>query len=434
MSMLTKRLQDLMQIVAILQKSLDQNFSAQAIDLSRRSRFPAVMDLITTTESLYRLCDSLTRETFITVDTEFMRESTYWPDLCLIQVAGETIHGLIDPLAPGIDLKPFFALMNNPAVLKVFHAARQDIEIMVHRAGIVPHPVFDTQIAAMVCGFGDQVGYEAIVRKLAKAQIDKSSRFTDWSRRPLSEKQLAYALADVTHLRVVYAALKEELDRTGREHWLREEMDILTNPATYRTEPGDAWKRIKVRLRSKKQLGVLMEIAAWREREAREKNVPRSRVLKDDAIAEIATQCPQTKETLNQLRALPKGVATSRIGDAILKSVAAGIAIDPKSLPQPDDGRDEMSDAAQAAAEVLKLALKVVCEKEGIAPKLVATSSDIDAVAESDEADVHLMQGWRRELFGNLALAIKRGEAVIGFEGGRVRVLPAKPDLKAAAE
>ncbi|PZF75395.1 ribonuclease D [Aestuariivirga litoralis] len=392
------------------------------------------MDLITTTESLYRLCDSLASETFITVDTEFMRESTYWPDLCLIQVAGETVHGLIDPLAPGIDLKPFFALMDNPRVLKVFHAARQDIEIMVHRAGIVPHPVFDTQIAAMVCGFGDQVGYEAIVRKLAKAQIDKSSRFTDWSRRPLSEKQLAYALADVTHLRVVYEALKKELDRTGREHWLREEMDILTNPATYRTEPEDAWKRIKVRLRSKKQLAVLMATAAWREREAREKNVPRSRVLKDDALAEVATQCPQTREALNQLRALPKGMASSRIGDAIQKAVAEGLAIDPKSLPQPADGRDEMSDAAQAAAEVLKLALKVVCEKEGIAPKLVASSSDIDAVAESDTADVHLMHGWRRELFGELALAIKRGEAVIGFEGGKVRVLPAARDVKAAAE
>ena len=398
------------------------------------SRFPADMDLITTTESLERLCLSLADETFITVDTEFMRESTYWPDLCLIQVAGETINGLIDPLAPGLDLGPFFTLMNDARVLKVFHAARQDIEIMVHRAGIVPHPVFDTQIAAMVCGFGDQVGYEAIVRRLAKAQIDKSSRFTDWSRRPLSDKQLAYALADVTHLRVVYEALKKELDRTGREHWLREEMDILTNPATYRTEPEDAWKRIKVRLRSKKQLGVLMEVAAWREREAREKNVPRSRVLKDDAIAEVAVQVPQTREALNQLRALPKGMGTSRTGEAILKAVAAGVARDPKSLPQPEDGRDEMSEQAQAAAEVLKLALKVVCEQEGIAPKLVASSSDIDAIAESDEADIHLMHGWRRELFGELALAIKRGEAVIGFDRGRVRVLPSNRDVKAAAE
>ena len=415
-----------------LKCSLSENH-AEAIDLKERSRFPAAMELITTTESLTHLCDRLAQEDFVTVDTEFMRESTYWPDLCLIQVAGAELNGLIDPLAPGLDLKPFFSLMNNPGVLKVFHAARQDIEIMVHRAGIVPHPVFDTQIAAMVCGFGDQVGYEAIVRRLAKAQIDKSSRFTDWSRRPLTEKQLAYALADVTHLRVVYEGLKKELDRTGREHWLREEMDILTNPATYRTEPEDAWKRIKVRLRSKKQLGVLVEVAAWREREAREKNVPRSRVLKDDAIAEIATQMPQSKESLNQLRALPKGMGSSRIGDAVLKAVAAGLAADPKSLPVVEDGRDEMSESAQAAAEVLKLALKVVCEQEGIAPKLVASTSDIDAVAENDAADVHLMHGWRRELFGDMALAIKRGEAVIGFERGRVRVLPISTQLKAAA-
>ena len=364
-----------------------------------------------------------------------MRESTYWPDLCLVQVAGETTDGLIDPLAPGIDLQPFFDLMNNPSVLKVFHAARQDIEIMVHRAGIVPHPVFDTQIAAMVCGFGDQVGYEAIVRRMAKAQIDKSSRFTDWSRRPLTEKQLVYALADVTHLRVVYEGLKAELDKTGREHWLREEMDILANPATYRTEPHDAWKRIKVRLKSKKQLGVLIEVAAWREREARDKNVPRSRVLKDDAIAEIAVQMPQAKESLNQLRALPKGMSGSRIADAILNSVKLGLEIDPKTLPQPDNGRDDASDAAQAAAEVLKLALKVICEREGIAPKLVASSSDIEAIAEDDNADVQLMHGWRRELFGDLALSIKRGEAVIGFEKGRVRVIPAADRaMKEAAE
>jgi ribonuclease D len=392
------------------------------------------MNLITTTESLDRLCTLLADEAFITVDTEFMRESTYWPDLCLIQVAGESVNGLIDPLAPGLDLEPFFALMNNPGVLKVFHAARQDIEIMVHRAGIVPHPVFDTQIAAMVCGFGDQVGYEAIVRRLAKAQIDKSSRFTDWSRRPLSEKQLAYALADVTHLRVVYEGLKKELDRTGREHWLREEMDILTNPATYRTEPEDAWKRIKVRLRSKKQLGALIEVAAWREREAREKNVPRARVLKDDAIAEIATQMPQTREALNQLRALPKGMASSRIGDSVLKAVAAGLALDPRTLPQPDDGRGEMSEQAQAAAEILKLALKVVCEQEGIAPKLVASSSDIDAVAESDAANVHMLHGWRRELFGDGALPITRGYGVMGFLGGGGGVLPAGREMNAAAE
>ena len=266
------------------------------------------MKLITDTESLARLCSDLGRDEFVTVDTEFMRESTYWPDLCLIQLAGSGVTGLIDPLAPGLDLQPFFDLMSKPDVLKVFHAARQDIEIMVHRAGIVPRPVFDTQIAAMVCGFGDQVGYEAIVRKLAKAQIDKSSRFTDWSRRPLTDKQLAYALADVTHLRVVYEQLKLQLDSTGREHWLREEMDILTNPATYRTEPEDAWRRIKVRLKSKKQLGVLVAVSAWREHEAREKNVPRSRILKDDAISEIAVQMPQTPSGAGRTARASKGL------------------------------------------------------------------------------------------------------------------------------
>ena len=393
------------------------------------------MDLITTTESLVRLCGELAADTFIAIDTEFMRETTYWPDLCLIQLAGETHNGLIDPLAADLDLSPFFELMNNAAILKVFHSARQDIEIMVHRSGVVPHPVFDTQVAAMVCGFGDQVGYEAIVRRLAKVQIDKSSRFTDWSRRPLTEKQLAYALSDVTHLRVVYEKLKLELDRTGREPWLREEMAILANPATYRTEPEDAWKRIKVRLKSKKQLGVLVAVAAWREREALNKNVPRSRIIKDDAVAEVAMQMPQTREALAQLRALPRGQAASRGGDAILKAVAEGLALDPKSLPQLDRGRDEGSDQTQAAAEILKLALKVVCERENLAPKLVANTSDIEAVAEDDNADVSLMHGWRREVFGNLALDLKHGRAVIGFQNGRVRIMQASSiPAKAAAE
>ncbi|MFO1121114.1 MAG: ribonuclease D [Hyphomicrobiales bacterium] len=392
------------------------------------------MNLITDTESLARLCAALSEDEFVTVDTEFMRESTYWPDLCLIQLAGATETGLIDPLAPGIDLQPFFELMKTPSVLKVFHAARQDIEIMVHRAGIVPQPVFDTQIAAMVCGFGDQVGYEAIVRKLAKAQIDKSSRFTDWSRRPLTEKQLAYALADVTHLRVVYEKLKMQLDRTGREHWLQEEMDILTNPATYRTEPQDAWQRVKVRLKSKRQLGVLVAVSAWREHEAREKNVPRSRILKDDAIAEIAVQTPQTKQALGELRALPKGFANSRTGEAILVAVKAGLETDPRALPALDTGRDDVSEQTQAATEILKLALKVVCSQEGIAPKLVASSSDIEALAENSAADVALKHGWRREVFGNLALDIKAGRAMIGLRDGKVTIVSQPAPAVEAAE
>jgi ribonuclease D len=378
------------------------------------------MELIKDTKALEALCIALADEVFVTVDTEFMRESTYWPDLCLIQIAGAELNGLIDPMAEGIDLKPFFTLMKNESVLKIFHAARQDIEIMVHLSGTVPHPAFDTQIAAMVCGFGDQVSYEAIVRKLAKAQIDKSSRFTDWSRRPLTDKQLTYALSDVTHLRTVYEALKKELDATGREPWLAQEMDILTSIETYRTEPEDAWKRVKVRLKSKKQLGVLIAVAGWRELEAQEKNVPRNRILKDDAVAEIATQMPQTKEALGQLRALPRGMGNSRLGDALIKAVKEGLARDAATLPHANWGRDETSESTQAAAEILKLALKIVCEREGLAPKLLANTSDIEAVAESDDADVPLMHGWRREVFGNLALELKRGNAMIGFKDGRV--------------
>ena len=377
------------------------------------------MDLITDTKALSALCKALAQETFVTVDTEFMRETTYWPDLCLIQIAGAEINGLIDPMAEGIDLKPFFDLMNNVKVLKVFHAARQDVEIMVHLAGTVPYPIFDTQIAAMVCGFGDQVSYEAIVRKLAKAQIDKSSRFTDWSRRPLTEKQLTYALSDVTHLRTVYEKLHQELGANGREPWLAQEMDILTAIETYRTEPQDAWKRIKVRLKSKKQLAVLIAVAGWREVEAQDKNVPRSRIVKDDAVAEIATQMPQTKEALGQLRALPRGMATSRTGDSLIRVVKEGLARDPNTLPHTNWGREENSESTQAAAEILKLALKVVCEREGLAPKLLANTSDIEAIADSDDADVPLMHGWRREVFGNLALELKRGKAMIGFKDGR---------------
>ena len=383
------------------------------------------MDLITDTKALAALCKALAHETFVTVDTEFMRETTYWPDLCLIQIAGAETNGLIDPMAEGIDLTPFFALMNNEKVLKVFHAARQDVEIMVHLAGTVPHPIFDTQIAAMVCGFGDQVSYEAIVRKLAKAQIDKSSRFTDWSRRPLTEKQLTYALSDVTHLRTVYEKLKLELDANGREPWLAQEMAILMAIETYRTEPQDAWRRIKVRLKSKKQLAVLIAVAGWRELEAQEKNVPRSRVIKDDAVAEVATQVPQSKEALGQLRALPRGMSTSRIGDSLIRAVKEGLARDPATLPHTNWGREESSESVQAAAEILKLALKVVCEREGLAPKLVANTSDIEAIAESDDADVPLMHGWRREVFGNVALELKRGKAMIGFRGGRVVISPA---------
>lgn len=391
------------------------------------------MDIVTTTSGLAALCGELVHDSFVAVDTEFMRESTFWPELCLIQIAGEARQAIIDPLAPGIDLAPFFALMKNPAVVKVFHAARQDVEIIWNLSKVIPQPMFDTQVAAMVCGFGDQIGYENLVRKIAKAQIDKSSRFTDWSRRPLSQKQLAYALSDVTHLRVIYAEIKKQLDASGREPWLEEEMKILSSPETYTTRPEDAWKRIKFRPRNKKQLGVLMTVAAWREREAQERNVPRSRVLKDEAIGEIALQAPATPEALKGLRALPKGYAGSRLGDGILTAVNAGLAMDPARLPVLADERTQLTDGAAAAAEVLKLALKIVCDQEGIAPKLVAASQDLEALAMDEADDLPVMQGWRRKLFGDVAQKLKAGELAIVLHKGKARLIPAAgADLKAA--
>jgi ribonuclease D len=394
------------------------------------------MDIITATSDLAALCHELSSDTFVAVDTEFMRESTFWPELCLIQIAGTQREAIIDPLAPGLDLKPFFELMANKKVVKVFHAARQDVEIIWILGKVIPTPMFDTQVAAMVCGFGDQIGYENLVRRLAKAEIDKSSRFTDWSRRPLSAKQLAYAMSDVTHLRVIYEKLKKELDESGREPWLEEEMAILTAPETYTARPEDAWKRIKFRARNKKQVAVLMSVSAWREREAQERNVPRSRVLKDDALTEVASQIPVTTETLRELRALPKGYAGSRIGDAIMAAVKAGLALDPAGVPAPADDRTQLTDAASAAAEVLRLVLKIVCETEGIAGKLIAGTSDLEAIAMDDKADVAAMRGWRRQVFGDAALKVKAGELGIVLKKGKARLVPMGKDARdlAAAE
>lgn len=382
---------------------------------------PAPQTVVTleTTLDLAAFCNRMASEKFITVDTEFLRETTYYPKLCLIQIAGADEAVLIDPMAQGIDLAPFFELMANPQVLKVFHAARQDFEILIQLSGAVPTPVIDTQIAAMVCGFGDQVGYEAIVRKLVGASIDKSSQFTDWSRRPLTSKQALYAVSDVTHLRVVYEKLQAQLHDTGREGWLNDEIETLTSPETYRVEPEESYKRIKARIQNKKQFGVLISIAAWREREAQTRNVPRGRILKDEALAEIAIQMPQKPESINELRLVSKGTANSTMGAAILKAVAHGLARDPKSIPDFKGRGDEMSAAQQAAAEVLKLALKVACETENVAPKLLASASEIDAVAIDDNANVPLLHGWRREVFGNMALDIKHGKACIGMENGR---------------
>lgn len=379
--------------------------------------------LIETTEALAAFCESLVQETFVTVDTEFLRETTYYPKLCLIQVAGSSAAALIDPLAHGIDLKPFFTLMDNEQVLKVFHAAKQDNEIFVQLNDRVPSPMFDTQVAAMVCGFGDQVGYEAIVRKLVGAQIDKSSQFTDWSRRPLSQKQMAYALSDVTHLRVVYEKLMVQIEKENRRAWLDGELAELADSSSYRVNPNETWRRIKARIQNKKQQATLMAVAAWREREAQAKNVPRGRILKDEAVGEIAIQVPQDVAALQQLRLLPRGSAESSIGRGVLAAVAEGLARDPASIPSPKGRGDEMTGPQEAAAEILKLALKIVSENEGIAPKLVASSADIDAIAIDDGADVAALHGWRREVFGAVALDLKSGKAAIALENGRATII-----------
>jgi ribonuclease D len=388
------------------------------------------MDLINTTEGLEAACARLAAHPFVTVDTEFLRETTYYPKLCLIQMAGPNDGVLVDPLAPGVDLGPFLALMADERVVKVFHSARQDLEIIWNLGQLIPKPLFDTQVAAMVCGYGDSVSYEQLVNDLAKARVDKSSRFTDWSRRPLSEAQLAYALSDVTHLVLVYEALADELARTGRSDWLAEEMAVLTSPETYRADPDNAWRRLSGRLRKAREVAVLMEVASWREREAQARDVPRGRVLKDDALIDLAVSAPRSAEALGRLRSIPNGFERSRVASEILAAVERGLARDPKTVPMPDRSRTRSNTGA--VVELLKVLLKAVAEKERVAPKIIATVEDLEAVALDDAADVRTLRGWRRSLFGEKALALKAGELGLAVDRGRVALHPIqKPTTQA---
>lgn len=379
--------------------------------------------MIETTAQLEEACRALASSEFVTVDTEFLRETTFWPELCLIQIASPDLEVLVDPLAPGLDLKPFFQLMANPDVVKVFHAARQDIEIVFHLGGLIPHPIFDTQVAAMVCGFGDSVSYDQLVSKITGVHLDKSSRFTDWSRRPLSDKQLDYALADVTHLREVYRTLKDKLEREGRASWLTEEMAILESRETYDLHPDDAWLRLRSRLRKPPELAVLRAVAAWREREARARNVPRSRVLKDDALFEIAQQQPRDAEALSRLRTIPKGWERSSAGAAVVGAVNAALALPKAEMPQPAK-HNHAPEGAQAATELLKVLLRLTAEKEGVAAKVIASGEDLDKIAaQGAEADVAALHGWRRDLFGDKALKLISGEIGLRFVGRKVEAV-----------
>ena len=379
--------------------------------------------MIETTAALEEACLKLAQSDFITIDTEFLRETTFWPELCLIQMASPDLEVIVDPLAKGLDLSPFFTLMADTSVIKVFHAARQDIEIIFHLGNLIPHPIFDTQVAAMVCGFGDSVSYDQLVQKVKNVHIDKTSRFTDWSRRPLSEKQLDYALADVTHLRDVYLKLKEELDREGRAAWLTEEMAILESRETYDLHPDDAWQRLKMRLRKPQELAVMQYVAAWREREARNRNVPRSRVLKDDAIYEIAQQQPKDTEALGRLRTIPKGWERSASGAAIIEQVNTALALPKTDMPH-IHRHSHAPEGAQAAVELLKVLLRLTSEKHGVASKVIANSEDLEKIAaEGEKADVPAMHGWRRELFGDVALKLISGDVGLRFIDKRVEAV-----------
>jgi ribonuclease D len=376
------------------------------------------MEPITTTEPLAQACARLAEHPYVTIDTEFLRETTYYPILCVMQMASPDDAFVVDALAPEIDLAPFFALMADERVLKVFHAGRQDIEIIWHRAGLIPHPVFDTQIAAMVLGHGDSISYEQLVQRITGDHLDKSHRFTDWSRRPLSKAQIAYAISDVTHLRDVYLALSADLAKRGRTEWVNEEMEILTSPETYRAEPESAWQRVRTRARKPKELAVLMEVAAWREREAQSRDVPRGRVLKDDALGDIAVQAPTSLDKLAALRSLPRGFERSKWGEAILEAVERGLARDPKSLPRIERSRGVVNGAA--TVELLKVLLRMTAERHAVAAKVIATVDDLERIAADDTADVAALKGWRRELFGEKALALKQGRLSLAIERGRV--------------
>ncbi len=375
------------------------------------------MTLVTNTEQLAALCDRLAKHPFVTVDTEFLRETTFWPKVCVIQLASPDEAAAIDTLAEGLDLTPFLDLMANEAVVKVFHAARQDVEIVWRLARLIPTPLFDTQVAAMVCGYGEQVSYVELVKGITRVNLDKSSRFTDWSRRPLSEAQINYAIADVTYLRDIYLHLRTRLERSKRLDWLVDEMQTLTSPRTYEQHPEDAWERLRHRARKPRDLAVLMELAAWRETEAQSRDVPRSRVLKDDVLLEVAQAAPRAAEALANLRAFPRGMERSRAGVDILAAIERGLVRNPATLPHLERERRGNNGAT---VELLKVLLRQVAEETGVAAKMIATVDDLEAIASDDAADVAALRGWRRAIFGEKAIELKRGRLALAVENGKV--------------
>jgi ribonuclease D len=379
--------------------------------------------VVTDSNALTALCQRLANEEFVTVDTEFMRERTYYPELCLVQLAGETEVAIVDTVSDQLDLEPLGRLLANPAVTKVFHAARQDVEIFVQRFDAVPTPLFDTQVAAMVAGFGDQAGYDSLVSSLTGGSIDKAHRFSDWAARPLSPAQMTYAAADVTWLRPVYRRLSARLEEEGRLAWVAEEMAILTNPNTYRVDPDTAWERLKLRGNNRRFMALVRTIAAWREREAQRINIPRQRLLKDETLMEIAAIAPTGPEALSRARGITRGFAEGRTGASLLDAVAATSALPDASLPQAPKQRDTVKPSA-ALVQLLKVLLAARCEENAVAPKLIASSDDIDRIASEEEPDVQALHGWRRTVFGDDAIALRDGRVALGVDGRRIRLIP----------
>lgn len=383
------------------------------------------MKTLTTTQELADFCARAHAHDYVTVDTEFLRERTYYSKLCLIQLAipedGDDSAVLVDPLCDGLALDPLYELFRDQSVVKVFHAARQDLEIFWVDANVFPEPLFDTQVAAMVCGFGEQVGYETLVRKIARQSLDKTSRFTDWSRRPLTDAQKTYAVADVTHLRGIYEYLDAELKKTGRSHWVAEELRTLTHPTTYDVRPEESWRRVKTRTNSSKFLAIVRELAAFRETHAQTNNIPRNRVYKDDALVELASTKPQTHADLGGLRLLLREARKGAIADGILAAVKRGMNCPQDEMPKPDRSREKLQ-VNPALADLLRVLLKSKTESSGVAAKLIAPSADLDAIA-AGMRDVPALSGWRFEVFGEDALRLCEGKIGLAAKGQLVKVV-----------
>lgn len=379
-----------------------------------------MMNLITQTTDLEIALNALRNSDFVTVDTEFIRETTFWPQLCLIQLASPDVTVLIDPIAPDIDLQPFFDLMIDKKIVKVFHSARQDIETIYYLGGVIPSPLFDTQIAGSICGFGDSISYDQIVQHCTGHHLDKSSRFTDWSCRPLSKKQLLYALADVTYLRDVYLLLKKRLEKNQRTHWMDDEVTILLNPKTYDMPEDEAWKKVKGKVKKPRELAVLQKIAAWREREARKYNMPRRHLMKDECLIEIAIQQPKDESALKRLRSLNKNWDKRSIAPSLIKAVHEGLEVDLSTLP-PIPKHNPLNDTTAAAIDLLKVLLKLVANENSIAPKIIATSNDLEKIANGGiKKNIPAMNGWRYEIFGQKAEQLLKGQIGFYFNDGKI--------------